>query len=126
MAVDRAAPPEGSVTEIGVVVADAWQGQGVGSALVRALISRAQSRGVTSLSMDVLPGNHQVLDMITAHWAAVRTHRDADCVTLQVALLPAQRTSPPPVPARAGRQSHPREPRAPARWVPPHARSSRA
>jgi len=98
MAVDRAAPPEGPVTEIGVVVADAWQGQGVGSALVRALISRAQSRGVTSLSMDVLPGNHQVLDMITAHWAAVRTHRDADCVTLQVALLPAQRTSPPPSP----------------------------
>ncbi len=126
MAVDRAAPPEEPVTEIGVVVADAWQGQGVGSALVRALISRAQSRGVMSLSMDVLPGNHQVLDMITAHWAVVRTHRDADCVTLQVALLPAQHTSPPPVPAQAGRQSHRREPRAPARWVPAHARPSRA
>ena len=32
----RTAPPEGRVTEIGVVVADAWQGQGVGSALVGA------------------------------------------------------------------------------------------
>ncbi len=81
------------MTEIGVVVADAWQGQGVGSALVRALISGAQSRGVTSLSMDVLPENHQVLDMITAHWGAVRTHRDADCVTLRVALPPAMKAS---------------------------------
>ena len=52
------------MTDIGVVVADAWQGQGVGSALVRALVSRAQARGVTSLSMDVLPGNHRVLAMI--------------------------------------------------------------
>ena len=68
----RAAAGE-SLTEIGVVVADAWQGQGVGSALVRALISRAQARGVTSLSMDVLPGNRQVLAMIAGHWAAART-----------------------------------------------------
>ena len=72
MAADRAAAAGGSLTEIGVVVADAWQGRGVGSALVRALLSRAQARGVTSLSMDVLPGNHQVLAMITAHWAAAR------------------------------------------------------
>lgn len=61
----------------------------MGSALVRALISRAQARGVTSLSMDVLPGNHQVLAMISAHWAAVRTHSGGDCVTLQAGLFPA-------------------------------------
>ncbi len=55
MAADRAAAGGGSLTEIGVVVADAWQGRGVGSALVRTLVSRARARGVTSLSMDVLP-----------------------------------------------------------------------
>src|SRR5215472_6371506 len=36
-----ACDPRGpTVTDIGVVVADAWQGQGVGSALVRALVTR--------------------------------------------------------------------------------------
>jgi GNAT superfamily N-acetyltransferase len=111
---DRPGPPEGPVTEIGVVVADAWQGQGLGSALVRALISRAQARGVTSLSMDVLPANQRVLAMIAAHWPAVRTHRSADCVTVQVGLdvTPAARLQaghphaghPHADPARAGRR----------------------
>ena len=82
---DRAAGGE-SLTEIGVVVADAWQGQGVGSALVRMLLRRAQARGVTSLSMDVLPGNQQALAMIAGHWAAARTERGADCLTIQVGL----------------------------------------
>jgi GNAT superfamily N-acetyltransferase len=90
MAVDRAAAGE-SLTEIGVVVADAWQGQGVGSALARALVGRAQARGVTSLCMDVLPDNHQVLAMIAGHWAAARTRREADCVTVQVGLPSARR-----------------------------------
>jgi len=90
MAADRAAAGE-SLTEIGVVVADAWQGQGVGSALVRALLGRAQARGVTSLRMDVLPDNRQVLGMIAGHWAAARTRREADCVTVQVGLPSARR-----------------------------------
>ena len=80
--------PRGLVTEFGVVVADAWQGQGVGSALVRALISRAQARGVTSLSMEVLPGNRDVLAMIAGHWPAARTHRGVDSVTIQAGLVP--------------------------------------
>lgn len=90
MAADRAAAGE-SLTEIGVVVADAWQGQGVGSALVRTLLRRAQARGVTSLSMDVLAGNQQALAMIAGHWAAARTERGADCLTIQVQLPPARR-----------------------------------
>lgn len=96
MAADRAAPRGGRVTEIGVVVADAWQGRGVGSALVRALIRRAQARGVTSLTMDVLPGNREVLAMINGHWAAACTHRGPDGVTLQAALIPAPRERPHP------------------------------
>ncbi len=86
--------PAGLVTEIGVVVTDAWQGQGVGSALVRALISRAQARGVGSLSMDVLPGNRDVLAMIASHWAAARTRRAVDCVTIEIGLSPAQPAPP--------------------------------
>ena len=99
MAADRAAAGE-SLTEIGVVVADAWQGQGVGSALVGALVGRAQARGVTSLRMDVLPDNRQVLGMIAGHWAAARSRREADCVTIQVGLpsAPPGRVTPARVP----------------------------
>jgi GNAT superfamily N-acetyltransferase len=93
MAADRTDAGE-SLTEIGVVVADAWQGQGVGSALVRMLLCRAQARGVTSLSMDVLPDNQQVLAMIDRHWAAARTRRGADCVTVQVGLPRRERVTP--------------------------------
>ncbi len=70
------------MTDIGVVVADAWQGQGVGSALVRALITRAQARGVTSIEMDVLPSNHRVLAMIKGHWPAARTGHSGDYNTI--------------------------------------------
>ena len=80
--------PRGLATEFGVVVADAWQGQGVGSALIRALISRARARGVTSLRMQVLPGNREVLAMIAGHWTAARTHRGADSVIIQAGLVP--------------------------------------
>jgi acetyltransferase len=63
-------PQQPGVTDIGVVVADAWQGRGVGSALVRALVTRAQARGVRSMTMDVLHANHTVLAMIERRWPA--------------------------------------------------------
>ena len=88
MAVDQASPAAGRLTDVGVVVADAWQGRGVGAALMRALLSRARARGVTGVSMDVLPSNRAVLAMITSHWPAARTGRSADSVTVQLQLLP--------------------------------------
>jgi GNAT superfamily N-acetyltransferase len=75
MAADMADPGGAHVAEIGVVVADARQGRGVGSALVRAVIDRAQSRGATTVAMEVLAENRQVLTMITKHWPiAYHTH----------------------------------------------------
>jgi len=87
MAVDQAGPA-GPVTDVGVVVADAWQSRGVGAALMRALLGRAQARGVTGVSMDVLPSNRAVLAMITTHWEAARLVRSGDSVTVQIQLLP--------------------------------------
>ncbi len=86
MAVDRPGSRGEPATEIGVVVADAWQSQGVGSALTRTLVSRAQARGVTSLTMDVMHDNRLVLAMIARHWTLADTDRSADCVTVQVRL----------------------------------------
>jgi GNAT superfamily N-acetyltransferase len=85
MAADRAGSwPR--VTNVGVVVADPWQGQGVGSALMRALVARAQARGVTSATMDVLPGNDQVVAMIRGHWPSARITSSPDYTTISCPL----------------------------------------
>jgi L-amino acid N-acyltransferase YncA len=83
MAADRVGPRGARTADVGVVVSDAWQGQGVGSALMRALITGARARGVTSLTMDVLPDNHRMLAIIAAHWSAARIEGSADFVTFR-------------------------------------------
>ena len=71
-----------------MVVADAWQRRGVGAALMRALIIRAQARGVTSLVMDVLPGNRRVLAMIIAHWPDTVIGHSPDSLDIRIPLPP--------------------------------------
>jgi hypothetical protein len=58
----------------------------VGSALIRALADGAQARGVTSLTMDVLPGNRRMLALIARHWPAARIEGSADFATFRVRL----------------------------------------
>jgi GNAT superfamily N-acetyltransferase len=86
MAVDQAGAPGDLAADISVVVADAWQNQGVGSALMRALITGATARGVTAMTMDLLPGNRDALTMIVSHWPQAGIHRRTDCLSLQVEL----------------------------------------
>jgi len=74
------------MTDVGVVVADAWQRRGVGAALMRALVARAQARSVTSLAMDVLPGNRQVLAMVVGHWPDAAIDRSPDGLDIRVPL----------------------------------------
>ena len=86
MAADRTDPRGARVTDIGVVVADAWQGRGLGAALMRALVTRARARGVTVLEMDVLDGNRRVIDMITSHWPTARVERSPDSISIRIRL----------------------------------------
>jgi ribosomal protein S18 acetylase RimI-like enzyme len=87
LAADVSGPCGARTTDIGVVVADAWQRQGVGPALVRALITGAQVRGVTTVTMDVLHGNGRALAMIKGHWPIARTRRSRECNTLCIQLV---------------------------------------
>jgi len=91
MAVDRAGPGRGSTADVGIVVADAWQGQGIGSALLRALIGRAQARGVAWLTMDVQHGNTLMRGIIDRRWATPRPDYSSDCLTFRVPLPPLPR-----------------------------------
>jgi GNAT superfamily N-acetyltransferase len=102
MAVDQAGPAGALTADAGVVVADAWQDLGVGSALIRALADRAQARGVTSLTMDVLPANHRMRAVIARHWPAARVERSGDFATFRVQLpRPRQQRPQAPSPALA-------------------------
>jgi GNAT superfamily N-acetyltransferase len=105
MAADAADPrnPGSRMTDIGVVVADAWQGQGLGVALVRAAIARAQARGVTLVAMDALPGNRRVISMITGHWPEARVGHSPDGVTISIALPQQLLPKRPARPATAAR-----------------------
>jgi GNAT superfamily N-acetyltransferase len=107
---DGRTPP---AKDIGIVVADAWQGQGVGAALMRTLIAAIQARGVTTLAMDVLEGNRKVLAMISAHWPATRAGRSRDCVTVEVRLPPPR---PRRIPATAGSRRAVSTAAGPAAW----------
>jgi GNAT superfamily N-acetyltransferase len=86
MAADQVGPRGARTADVGVVVADAWQGMGVGSALMRAVITSARARGVTSLTMDVLPGNRRMLGLIAGYWPAARIERSRDSVTFRIRL----------------------------------------
>jgi GNAT superfamily N-acetyltransferase len=104
----RVYPCPGRATDVGVVVADAWQSKGVGAALMRALIARAQARGVTTLAMDVLPGNRRVLAMILGHWPDAAVGHSPDGLDVRITLPSARLPDmpQPPVAVTAPRAVH--------------------
>ena len=59
--------PHGRSAEIGVTVADQWQGHGVGSALLRQLIETGRRIGFDSLFAEVLPANGQMRCLLKRH-----------------------------------------------------------
>jgi GNAT superfamily N-acetyltransferase len=64
MASEVTGPDGRPVADIGLVVADHWQGRGLGSQLFSQAVARAAARGVSGLVMEVLPENRQMLAMI--------------------------------------------------------------
>src|ERR1700759_2539218 len=87
---ERICPDASRITDVGVVVADAWQRRGVGAALMRALIARAQGRGVAAQAMDVLPGNRRGRAMILGPRPAAPPGPPPDAPDIHIALPPAR------------------------------------
>ena len=102
MASDAAGPGGVPATEIGVVVTDARQGQGIGSALLRTLAARARARGITTVTMEVLAENRQVLAMIAHYWPAARQEMSGAYVTVYARLPQPERQVSPPREERHG------------------------
>jgi GNAT superfamily N-acetyltransferase len=59
---------EAADVEIAVVVADEWQGKGLGPHLIDVLLFRAAVRGAKTVGMDVMGENRRVLRMIRRLW----------------------------------------------------------
>jgi acetyltransferase len=70
--------------DIGLVIADSWQGQGLGTVLLQALVERAFRRGVSALLLEVLPGNNRMLGIISRHWPDAERRRTADAISVTV------------------------------------------
>jgi GNAT superfamily N-acetyltransferase len=87
MAVD-ADHPDGIRADIGLVIADRWQGQGLGTVLLRLLVERAAGRGVTALQLEVLPGNSRMLGIIERHWPDALRVRTPDAISITAPLAP--------------------------------------
>ena len=58
--------PDGESCEFAIVVADAWQGKGIGKRLMQALIEAARTRGLQRFEGYVLASNYHMLDFVRA------------------------------------------------------------
>jgi GNAT superfamily N-acetyltransferase len=86
MAVDDRTDRGALSTEIGLVVADCWQGQGLGTTLLAVLARRAADRGVPTMVMEVLPDNERMLGIIGRRWPDAPRERTADSIIVRAAI----------------------------------------
>lgn len=85
MAVDGRGDRAGS-SDIGLVLADDWQGLGIGTVLLRQLVARAAARSVRSLLLEVLPDNARMLGIIDRHWPDAERKRTLDALEITVCI----------------------------------------
>ena len=64
------------LAELGLVVGDAWQGQGVGGVLCEAAASLARQRGATHLKAEVLDDRSPMRRLMERLGPTVRTHEE--------------------------------------------------
>jgi ribosomal protein S18 acetylase RimI-like enzyme len=81
MAVDAPGERAGSA-DLGLVIADDWQGQGLGPVLLRLLEQRAAARGITTVVLDVLPENRRMLGIVDRRWPAADRRRTLDSINI--------------------------------------------
>ncbi len=62
--------------EFAIVIADAWQGRGIGAHLLRKLIEVARNRGIPALYGEILATNHGMLMMMKSLGFRIERHPD--------------------------------------------------
>jgi len=71
-----AAHDDGATCEFAIVVADAWQGKGIGTALMESLMDGARERGLRAIEGNVHQENHNMRRLMRRLGFAIETDRD--------------------------------------------------
>jgi RimJ/RimL family protein N-acetyltransferase len=82
-------PDHSNTAEIAITVVDAYQGRGIGKALVARLADAATARGIRQLHAIVLPDNAAIIGLIQRYAPWARWRRDGDNL-MAVIPLPAE------------------------------------
>ena len=82
----RTAPP---VAEPALTVADDWQGRGVGTALLWALVARAREEGIERFEAPVLASNREAIHVLESLGPASR-RQDGGVITFRIELAAAR------------------------------------
>jgi RimJ/RimL family protein N-acetyltransferase len=72
--------PGSDEAEVAFVVADAWQGNGVGTELLGQLADRARTEGLERFTADTLGGNHRMLGVFRRSGLLVESDTEAGVV----------------------------------------------
>ena len=72
---------DGGTAEFALTVADAWQGRGLGHALLDKLVGCARAAGYSALDGTILSANSAMLELVET-LGFVKTGRDGDTVTV--------------------------------------------
>jgi acetyltransferase len=70
------ANPDRRSCEFAIVVADEWQGRGIGTHLMHSLMRVAKSRGITLMEGEIIAGNTHMLGLMRRLGFKVRPNRD--------------------------------------------------
>ena len=70
--VARYGPSDEGTADIGLVVADAWQGLGLGSLLLEEILHAGEQRGIHEFSAEVLTDNRRALSLLARHTTITR------------------------------------------------------
>ena len=68
--------PDGETCEFATAIADDWQGQGVGSTLMRSIVDSARGKGLRRIEGYVLANNAKMLGLMSRLGFAIETWRD--------------------------------------------------
>ena len=77
---------EAGRAEMAVEIVDAWQGRGVGSRLVRALVERGRAAGFTEIVADVMAENVAIRRLLASAFPALTVEYEGPEITLTASL----------------------------------------
>ena len=75
--------PDEDRAEVAFEIADAYQGNGLGTILLAHLAEAADELGITVFEADVLPHNHRMVEVFRESGFAVRTRSDPDVLRVE-------------------------------------------